>query len=67
MKGLSAVAKATKNTSSSNRASWVKLYYSFDTDTVYTKAGEERFYVTDLINPQDGNDVRKAVERWLAM
>lgn len=64
MKGLAAVSKATQNIVCNNKLTWINLYYSIEKDTVYTKDGEDRSFVTYLINPQSGKDIQKAVERW---
>ena len=64
MKGLKKVGNATKRTTSTNRASWVSLYYSISEDTVYTEAGNGRYFVTDLINPNTTNEIQEAVENW---
>ena len=64
MKGLSAISKATKSIKQGDRGTWVSLYYSIDKDTVYSKDGADRYYVTDLIRPQTGNEIKEAVEHW---
>lgn len=64
MKGLKKVAEKTKSIEYGNRATWVALYYSYKTDTVYTTDGEGRYHVCDLINENEPADVKAAVERW---
>lgn len=64
MKGLKKVSNATKRTASTNRASWVSLYYSISKDTVYTEAGNGRYFVTYIINPNTANEIQEVVESW---
>jgi hypothetical protein len=42
----------------------IPLYYSFDTNGVYTKPAPDRFYVTALINPNEEADIIEVIERW---
>ena len=58
MRNLTSVAKKSET----NRR--LPLYYSFKTDSVYTEGGEDRFFVTYLINPNTTEDIRKTVLRW---
>ena len=57
MKGLEKIALATK-------IEKVSLYYSFETDTVYSETGENRYYVTDLIRENTPHDIETCVETW---
>lgn len=59
MKGLKKISDATQATREK-----IELYYSFATDTVYSKSGAGRHFVTYLINPNSPQDIQKAVERW---
>ena len=40
------------------------LYYSIKNDAVYFQPGNDRFFVTNLINPNEPKDIIEAVERW---
>lgn len=64
MKGLKAVAMATKGINWDNR---IPLYYSIEKQTVYTKDRKDRYFVTWLINECTEKDIEKAVNRWLNM
>ena len=64
MKGLKAVAMATKGINWDNR---IPLYYSIEKQTVYTKDRKDRCFVTWLINECTEKDIEKAVNRWLNM
>ena len=61
MKGLKALSDKTKNVFVNDRSSWITLYYSIAKDTVYTKDGEGRFFMTYLINPCTPKDIEKTV------
>ena len=65
MKGLKQVSDKTQNINSRDRSTWLPLFYSFATDTVYTVPGNDRFHVTDLINPNTKEDIEQAVRRFI--
>jgi len=62
MKGLKKISDKTQNTKSNDRSTWVALYYSYTTDTVYDKPGDGRHKITDLINPNTPQDIQETVE-----
>ena len=43
------------------------LYYSIKNKEVYTNPGAGRFFVTNLINPNQPEDIKEVVDRWLRM
>lgn len=57
MKGLKAVAKATQNVDVRDKSTWVSLYYDYKTQTLCVKPGENRYFITQLINPCTEQDV----------
>lgn len=65
MKGLKEVALATRGTVQGMIE--IPLYYSIREDKVYTSDGDGRYYVTNLINPNTEEDIKRAVRRWLSM
>lgn len=67
MKGIDAIVKKSQSIICEDRSTWIDLYYNFESDTVYTKAGKDRFKVTSLINPNTPDDIIEAVERWKRM
>lgn len=64
MKGLKEAAKKSKNIRQRNTNSWLPVYFSFKTNTVYTTAGEERYFVTKLIRENTPEEIKEAVENW---
>ena len=67
MKGLKALAQATQNILWNDKSTWIPLYYSIREDKVYTKEGENRFFITNLINPQTEKDIEKTVNFGLSL
>ena len=67
MKGLKALSDKTQNTRNTDRSTWIPLYYSISKDTVYNKPVPNAYFVTDLINPNTPDDIKKAVQRFLSM
>ena len=67
MKGLKAVARATHNIVQKDKTTWVQLYYSIKEDKVFTKPGEGRYYLTNLLNVNTEKDVEEAVHVCLNM
>ena len=65
MKGLKEVALATRGTVQGMVE--IPLYYSIREDKVYTSDGDGRYFVTNLINPNTEEDIKRAVRRWLSM
>lgn len=67
MKGLKTVASATKNINIKDPLTYIPLYYSVLEDTVYMQDGENRYFMTNLINPQKEKDIEEAVHYFLNM
>lgn len=67
MRNTKRVSVLSQNIVSSNRATWIPLYYSIENNAVYTKDGAGRFKVTDLINPNTQEDIEKAVSRYMSL
>ncbi len=61
MKGLKAVSKKTKGINYSSR---VALYYSPSKDAVSTTAGEDKYYLTDLIRENTPQEIEETVNRF---
>lgn len=53
--------KNLKKVSEESQKGRTPLYYSPKTDTVYTKAGEDRHYLTDLLRPHTAAQVKETV------
>lgn len=64
MKNLEKVAKASQKIRQEDTSTWLPIYYSFATKTVYTTEGEGRFFVTKLIRPNEPQEIEEAIERW---
>ena len=60
MKNLKTVARASEK-------GVTPIYYSIKEDAVYTKDGDGRYYVTDLIRANSEDEIVRAVRRWLSM
>lgn len=43
------------------------LYYSISEHEAYTNPGPGRLHVTNLINPNDPEDISEVIDRWLRM
>lgn len=43
------------------------IYYSIMEDAIYTTPGTGRYKVTELIRPNTEEEIKQAVNRWLAM
>jgi len=67
IKNLTKVAKASEKIEQEERSSWMPIYYSFKTKTVYTKSGEDRFYVTHLIRPNTPEEIERTIEYWRSL
>lgn len=67
MKGLDNVAKRSTKIKQENMSTWLPIYFSFKTNTVYTTGGEDRFFVTKLIRPNKPEEIKEAIERWKRM
>jgi hypothetical protein len=67
MKNLSKVSKMSQAIDNGNRSTWLPLFYSFRTDSVYTVPGPDRFEVTCLIRANSSEDIKAAVDRWKMM
>ena len=59
--------KNLKSVSKKSQVQKVQLFYSFETDAVYTAPGNRRFYVTDLIRANTEKEIEDAVIRWKMM
>ena len=64
MKGLKAVSEKTKGINYSTR---VPLYYNPTTDTVYTKSGEGRRHLTDLLNEHTPQEIKETVNYFMRL
>lgn len=64
MKNLNRVAKASQKIEQEDRSTWLPIYYSFKTQTVYIKSGADRHFVTFLIRPNEPEEIEEAIERW---
>ena len=67
MKGSKEVSVLTKNIISSDRTSWIELYYNISKDEVSTKAGSGFFKVTDLINYNSERDIIETVNYFMSL
>lgn len=67
MKGVSNIAKKSQNILCEDWSTWIPVYYSYKTNTVYTTEGPDRYFVTKIINPTTAEGIKKAVERWMMM
>lgn len=61
MRNITRLVKLSQNATPQHR---IPLYYSFETNGVYTKPANDRFYVTALINPNEEADIIEVIERW---
>jgi len=59
--------KNTKIISDKSRTGTVKLYYSPSQKAVYDTPGEDRFYLTDLINYNSPNQVEETVNFFMSL
>lgn len=64
MKNLKSIALQTQSIDPRHP---LPLYYSFSENEVYTNPGEDRLLVTNLINPNDPEDIIEVVNRWKMM
>ena len=64
MKGIQAIVKKTKNATYNNP---VPLYINYEMDTVYTTAGSNRFFLTNLIRENTKEDIMRAINRFAYM
>lgn len=55
MKGLKKLAELSQTER-------VQVFYDILKDTVYSTPGENRFYLTDLINPNTEKDIEETVK-----
>lgn len=60
MKNLSALSEMTKH-------GITPLYYSIKHDAVFPDPGDDRWYLTDLINYNSEEQIRQTVIRFMAM
>ena len=66
MRNAAQLAKLSETTTR-DRSSWIEVYYSIEKKTVYSKPGEDRFFIGYLINPCTKEDVEAYVNRVLSM
>ena len=66
-KNLDTIAKKTKRIKSTDRSTWISLYYSISDKAAYTEDGVGRYFVTNLINENSPKDIQDAISRWLSM
>lgn len=60
MKNVRSVVRATKK-------GRTPLYYSPKENAVYTEAGRDRFYLTDLLKPHTAEQIKKTVDYFLCL
>ena len=65
MKGLEQISELTRNISARDRASWIGLYYSIDTDTVSADNKNGGVFVTNLINYNTPQDIQDTIKFWI--
>ena len=65
MKNINKVSKMTQGIRSTDRTTWLPLFYSIQEDAVYTTPGNDRYEVTCLIKPNTPEDIKQAVNRFL--
>ena len=44
-----------------------QIYYSIREKAVYTKDGDGRYFVTELLRENTAEEIKRAINRWLAM
>lgn len=59
MKNLNKVSEAT-------RKGVVSLYYSISEDSVYTRDGKGRYYLTDLIRYNTEDEIEQTVKQFMS-
>lgn len=59
--------KNTKQVSNESKKGITHLYYSIKEDAVYTEAGKDRWYLTDLIRYNTENEIEETVKRFMSM
>ena len=64
IKGINKVIQESKNIIQKDRSTWIELYYSFSENAVNTSGGKGFYKVTDLILPNNENDIIEVVERF---
>ena len=64
MKGLKAISKLTEPRGCGQRT---PLYFSIKEDKVYTEPGDDRFFITYLINPNTPKDIEETVKHILSL
>jgi hypothetical protein len=66
IKNISAIVRKTKSIDG-NLVTRIPLYYSIRESKAFTESGEDRCFVTYLIRPQSGDEIKAAINRWLNM
>lgn len=64
MKNVEQIAELSNKINSRDRNTWITLYYSIKEDAVYSTAGDGRFKIGSLINPNSPSDIVDYVEQW---
>ena len=64
MKNVKRIVELTNRINQKDKSTWVTLYYSFDTDSVYSKPREGAYRVCELINPHTEKDVIDTIDWW---
>ena len=64
MKNLKTIAAKTQKITPRTP---LPLYYSITKKEAYTNPGAGRFFVTNLINPNQPEDIKEVIDRWLMM
>ena len=64
MRGLKAIVNKSQAIKQADRATWIKIYYDFETKAVSTKQTDNNCFVTTLINPNTEENIIEAIERW---
>ena len=64
MKGIKRIVDLTNKINQKDKSTWVTLYYSFDTDSVYSDPRPGAYRICELINPNTRKDIIDTVEWW---
>lgn len=59
--------KNLKKISELSKQGRTPIYYSPKTDTVYTEAGEGRFYITDLLRSNTPKEIERTVSHIMSL
>ena len=67
MNNLESISNMSQSIVAINKETWLPIYYSPSENEVYTEAGEGRYMITNLINPNTPDDIREAIDFWKKM